>query len=175
MFDGIGGSVYRDWGRGNIAIAIRACLWAAIGIAVRRLRSAKGHGLRARSSTSLFFLLSPTIPIQPDAVVAGFALSLAVGAGRFLFSTSTRMSASSQSCPGDEEVPFDLSRLARPVAKDVSECPGNFEVVSTDQHPFLERFLTSFPSCSGFFGRGMAMVESVTASDGGTATSAFVS
>ncbi len=69
-----------DLGAGTVAVRV------AIRDRSRRgLRSAKSYELRTKFP--LVFLLASTIPVQPDAVVAGFALSLTIGACRFLLST----------------------------------------------------------------------------------------
>lgn len=77
-------------------------LWAgsiavnAVGIAVeiglrRRLRwrATKGDDLRT-AWLAILFPFGPSIPIQADTVIAGLALSLAIGTAGFLFSATCR-------------------------------------------------------------------------------------
>lgn len=132
----------------TVGVAVRDGLW-------HRLRGAKGHDLQARFS--IIFLFASTVPIQSDTVVAGFALTLAVGTGGLFLSTEVLSASAGTRKRGNEDrtillcetcKAYEYLRRLAAVLSALERC--------THQQPFLERFLTSFPSWSGFFGRGMA-------------------
>ena len=133
----------------HVAIVLRTRFWTSFRCVRRCRRESNDLG----AWLAILLLLCTSIPVESDTVVACLALPCTIQARRFLFSARNRRSATSMSIKPQSTYHFTLRDLHG--LRDCQHTDMWHFSRRAHQQPFRDLFLTSFPSNSGFLGRGI--------------------